>query len=131
MIIYLDTSAAAKLLVEEQESATLASFLDQETANGSQVVAAMLLETELRRFATRTSLPQVSVTNLLTRVDLFELDRSIYHEAGMLPGGFLRSLDALHIAVAIRADSDVFLSYDARQRDAADTVGLSTSSPGT
>ncbi|WP_142060425.1 PIN domain-containing protein [Pseudonocardia kunmingensis] len=49
-----------------------------------------------------------------------------YREAGLLPGRHLRSLDALHVAAALRRDADVMLSYDHRQLAAADAVGLRT-----
>lgn len=45
---YLDTSAALKLMIDEEESGALADHLDAETPD---LVACLLLETELRRAA--------------------------------------------------------------------------------
>ena len=45
MILYLGSSAAAKLLVEEAESAVLAAHLDAAVVAGDQVVSCVLLET--------------------------------------------------------------------------------------
>jgi len=126
--IYLDTSAAAKLLVEESESSRLAAFLDGIEA-GEDIMSSALLETELRRFGTRIDLPQSAVTDLLTRVGLVEPDRSLFYEAGLLPGRHLRSLDALHLATAVRVDASAVVAYDHRLLEAARSLGLETMSP--
>lgn len=47
-LAYLDTSAAAKLLIEEPESAARAEWADDASV---ELVATLLLETELRRLA--------------------------------------------------------------------------------
>ena len=89
-------------------------------------MSCLVLETELRRLAVRSELPQAAVTALLERFDLLETDRSLYREAGLLPGPDLRSLDALHVAAALRLNADVMLTYDRRQITAAEAVGLRT-----
>jgi uncharacterized protein len=129
MIAYLESSAAAKLLTDEPEGAVLALFLNQLALKNDSVVSSTLLETELRRAANRESIPQGSVTALLDRVDIFDLPRSTYTEAGILPGGRLRSLDAIHIAAAMRVDADVMVTYDQRQLDAAESAGMRVVSP--
>jgi uncharacterized protein len=126
LTVYLDASAAAKLLVDEAESEALAAYLDR-TIEEQELVSSALLETELRRLATR--LEQSMVTDLLARVDLVDPPRSLFHEAGLLPGTHMRSLDALHLATALRVDSDTFVAYDTRLLDAARSVGLSVHSP--
>lgn len=76
MILYVETSAAAKLLVEEPESARLAARLDKAVDSDDALFSSMLLETELRRLAVRTDLAQTAVTHVLERFDLVEIDRS-------------------------------------------------------
>ncbi|HEY5847943.1 MAG TPA: type II toxin-antitoxin system VapC family toxin [Microlunatus sp.] len=128
MTIYLDTSAAAKLLVEEPESAGLAAFLDS-LETEEHIMSSSLLETELRRLGTRLVVPQSAVTDLLARIGLIEPDRSLFYEAGLLPGPHLRSLDALHLATAVRVDADAVVAYDRRLLEAARSLGLDTVSP--
>ncbi|MGL5852198.1 MAG: type II toxin-antitoxin system VapC family toxin [Phycicoccus sp.] len=123
---YLDTTAAAKLLVDEEQSAALATWAD---SPGIRLVATHLLETELRRFATRHDLPQADVSAILTRVDLHDLPPSLYREAGLWPGPTLRSLDALHLAAAIRLDAEALVTYDARLAEAAETAGVRVHAP--
>lgn len=130
MTIYLDASAAAKLLIEEAESATLASRLDDWAAAGETLLSSLLVETELRRLATRVGLAQETVTDLLDRLDLVEPDAMTYRAAGLLPGPHVRSLDALHVVAALQTDCRLLLSYDARQTHAARAAGLTVEAPG-
>ncbi|MGH3981606.1 MAG: PIN domain-containing protein [Pseudonocardiaceae bacterium] len=129
MILYIETSAAAKLLVDEPASSRLAVRLDNSVASDDALLSSMLLETELRRLAVRVDLAQAAVTRLLERFDLVETDRSLYREAGLLPGRHLRSLDALHLAAALRVGADVMVTYDRRQAGAADAAGLPVLAP--
>jgi predicted nucleic acid-binding protein len=126
--VYLDASAAAKLLVDEAESAALTTYLDAVSAEQGPVSSG-LLETELRRLAVRLDLDQTAVTDLLARIDLVDPPRSMFHEAGLLPGTRLRSLDALHLATALRVDADTVVAYDVRLLEAAQSVGLGVHSP--
>ncbi|MGH3833443.1 MAG: hypothetical protein ACRDRS_23910 [Pseudonocardiaceae bacterium] len=70
MILYIETSAAAKLLVKEPASGRLAKKLDKTAEQDDALFLSMLLETELRRLAVRVELPQAAVTRLLERFDL-------------------------------------------------------------
>lgn len=130
MTVYIETSAAAKLLVEEAESRVLSAYLDELAADDVPLVSSMLLETELRRLAVREELSQEHVSALLDRFDLIEPDRSIFVEAGLLPGRALRSMDALHVAVALRSSANEMIAYDHRQCESARAVGLRVVSPG-
>lgn len=130
MRVYVEASAAAKLLVEEPESAALAVRLDVWVAEGSAILGSLLLETELRRLAHRLSLSQELVSDLLDRFDLLEPDAVTYRTAGLLPGAHLRGLDALHVALAVHGDCRTLVTYDARQADAARAAGLQIASPG-
>ncbi len=121
MIVYVETSAAAKLLLHEAESPRLREHLDALT---DPPVSCLLLETELRRLAPRHDVPQSAVTAVLERFVLVDVDRTVFREAGLLPGRNLRSLDALHVAAALQCDADVMISYDDRQIAAAEAAGL-------
>lgn len=124
--VYLDTSAAVKLLVQEAESASLAQLLDQPDV---EPVACLLLETELRRFAGRHGLSQADATRILDAVPLYDMPRSLYYEAGILPGRHLRSLDGLHLGAAVRLCVDAVTTYDLRMQDAAADLGLTVLTP--
>lgn len=129
MTVYVESSALAKLLLAEQETAALASHLSARVSKEQPPATAYLTETELRRFAIREGIGQQHVTKLLDRVQLLELDPAVFRSAGILEGRSLRSLDALHVAVALRVDAREFISYDERQLAAAKQSGLNVCSP--
>jgi len=126
---YLDTSAAAKLLVDEPESGALVALLERAVDVGDDLGSSRLLETELRRLATRLSVPQEHVTLVLERLDLLLPDDTVFRDAGLLPGASLRSLDALHVAAALRWAADTVVTYDDRQALACRAVGLGVEAP--
>lgn len=124
---YLDTSAALKLLVEEDESDALARAIDSASPD---LVGCWLLDTELRRAAQReTALTQESVSDFLDGVDLYEVPASLFREAGLLPGANLRSLDAIHLTAAVRIGVDHVVSYDTRMSESARALGISVITP--
>lgn len=126
---YVDSSALAKLLVSESETAALIDHLQSATRAGANVVTAYLTETELRRVAIREEIDQELVTEVLDRVELLVPDPPVFRAAGVLAGPQLGSLDALHVATALRVDAERFVSYDQRQTVAATQAGLVVAAP--
>lgn len=60
---------------------------------------------------------------------LLRVDDEVLDLAGRLTPAALRSLDALHVASAIRARADVLVTYDARMADAARAAGVVVIAP--
>lgn len=129
MIVYVDTSAVLKLVVEEGESKTLAEHVTGVVASGGHLVASMLLYTELHCAARRRSLPYDLVNEVLSGINLVDVTRSDLMFASALPRQ-LRSADAIHLATAIRLQADNLIAYDQELLLAAKESGLTTSSPG-
>ena len=129
MIIYVESSAAAKLILDEPESEAMAEFLDGFALEGHAVVTSTLVDTELRRAASRGGAPQSAATEVLSRMNIVEIERSTFTAAGLLPGSTLRSLDALHVSAALAVSTDLFVTYDERQTAAAVAAGLRVVSP--
>lgn len=124
---YVETSAALKLVLEEAESTALVEALEDESL---ELVSCLLLETELRRVVPREpGLTQLLVTELLEAIELHEVPPTMFVEAGLLPGEHLRSLDALHLAAAIRLEVDGVLTYDRRLAEAAEELGMRVVAP--
>ncbi len=106
-MIYLDSSALLKLIVDEPETAALGMWLTDRS--GIPVSSSELARVEVIR-ACRRSAPSALLTARL----------------------LLSSLDALHLASAlsIREAIDAFVAYDVRLNDAASACGLPTAAPG-
>lgn len=125
---YLDTSAAAKLIVKERESSALILAIQTDQP---RLVSSVLPETELRRAALRNpAVKQGDVTTFLTSLDIYEIDATVYRQAGLLPGAHLRSRDAIHLACALLLDASAVITYDKRMLEAATEVGIEALSPG-
>lgn len=124
-VVYLDTSAAVKLISDERESDGLRRYLDE----GLNIVSSDLLETELRRIAVRHRIDQVLITAVLDGVTLTPLTRDQFREAGLYPQPGLRSLDALHLAGALSVEAAAILTYDLRLAEAARAHGLEVVAP--
>ena len=128
MIIYVDTSAALKLVVEEPESGPTADFLSLAQQRGDRLVASMLLHTELHCAANRRGLPPELVNSVLDAINLVDLTRSDLLYAAALPGG-LRSADAIHLAAAIRLETQTMVAFDKELVRAAIQAGLKPVAP--
>ena len=129
-MIYLDTSAAAKLVHPEAESAALAVFLAERIAN--PLVSSALLYPELVRAVSRYC-PEFGARAmlLLQRVMTVPLTSDILASAATIGSPALRTLDALHLATAvtIASELDGFVTYDKRLADAAAALGLTVVAP--
>ncbi len=124
-VVYVDTSAAVKLISDESESDALRTYLD----DGPILVSSDLLETELRRIGVRHRIDQVLITAILDGITLTPLTRDQFREAGLYPQPGLRSLDALHLASALGVEASAILTYDARLCEAARAHGLAVIAP--
>ncbi|MBG6191336.1 putative nucleic acid-binding protein [Arthrobacter sp. CAN_A212] len=129
MIVYVDTSAALKLIIDEKESSALADFLTTAADRGDQLVSSMLLYTELHCASRRRlGIPSSAVNAVLRGISLVDLTRSDMVYAAALSNG-LRSADAIHLAVALRLEADSLAAYDGELVAAAVDAGLSAVSP--
>lgn len=129
-MIYLDTSAAAKLIRAEPESVALTTFLAERIT--VPLVSSALLYPELVRAAARHQPDQVGRVMALTqRVMTVPLASDIVTSAATVGGPLLRTLDALHLATAkaIVEGLDAFVTYDKRQAEAATSEGIPVVTP--
>ena len=127
-MLYLDTSALAKLVLAEPESNALRDYL----RDGSVVISSALVTTELMR-ATRRLRPELEqqAMLLLSTVVLVNVDRQLLAAAATLARPEVRTLDAIHIATAIAVGDalDAMLTYDARMGEAARSAGIRVDVP--
>lgn len=125
-MIFLDTSAAVKALIEEPQSAAILQLF----ADGAEFVASRLLAVELHAVADRRSLSHESTDDLLSHISLVSVDDETMNHAIRLHSG-LRSLDALHLATAIRLRDMItsVLTYDHDLAEAARAHGLTVTAP--
>ncbi|WP_261553567.1 type II toxin-antitoxin system VapC family toxin [Frankia tisae] len=118
-MIYLDSSALVKLVHPELETRALRSWLAARPGVSVSSALATLEVTRALRRSDPAALPRVP--GVLARVTLVPIEEPILVSAAALADPLLRSLDALHLATALRLDAPslVFISYDKRLSAAA------------
>jgi predicted nucleic acid-binding protein len=135
-MIYIDTSAAIKLVRPEEHSAALSRWIDERP--GIPVISSVLIEVELLR-ATRRSDParKAHASDVLRGISVVTLSPAVIARAVGYPDPDLRSIDAIHLATAEHVASatseaiEAFLAYDERLLAAAHKIGLAIAAPGT
>ncbi len=129
-MIYLDTSALAKLIVRETETAALGQWLRQHAAQ--LWVTSIIGRVELVRVANRLAAAN-GARLLMAGLDTIPLTDYVVDVAQSTGSATLRTLDAIHLASALSVRDEVtaFCCYDRRLLDAAGDAGLSVHAPGT
>lgn len=128
-MIYLDTSAALKLVVPEPETQALELWIAERS--GLPRVSSRLLRIEMMRAISRHAPHRASRAQVvLAAIALLSIDDAA-PAAEVIGDPLLRSLDAIHLATAhgIRAGLDAFVCYDKRLCESAQAVGLPVESP--
>ena len=127
-VVYIDTSALGRVLLAEPGGPAVLRELRQYERR----VASRLLRIELRRLALRTGrLPETDP--LLGSVALVPLDAEILAAAETLPPANVATLDAIHLATAVRLAEagllDTVMTYDLRLAEGARTHGIAVLAP--
>lgn len=127
-VAYLDSSAAAKLVVAERETEALKAALGE----WSRWSSSALMRVELTRISRRAGSRYADAARvLLDDLFLFPIDDPVLDVAAELEPAPLRALDAIHVSTALSlgADLGVMITYDRRMLGAARGAGLPTLSP--
>jgi predicted nucleic acid-binding protein len=127
-LAYADSSALVKLVIEEPESDALERHLRDCPAVATSRIALV----EVGR-ATALANPSSEVREetalLLDSCILIDVTDALLRAAARLASRSVRTLDALHLASALRVEADELVAYDQRLLAAATARGLSVDSP--
>lgn len=127
-VVYLDTSVLGRVLLGEPDS----SAIMRELGAFDQRVASRLLRIELRRLAIRED-RLAEADQLLAGVALLPLDSEMLAEAETVPPPTVATLDAIHLATALRLAGagrlDALMTYDKRLAGGASEHGLTVLAP--
>jgi predicted nucleic acid-binding protein len=126
--VYVDTSAVGRVLLGEPDAPAVLRDL----ADFDQHVASRLLRIELRRLALREDALEAA-DRLLDGVALIPLDDPILASSETLPPATVATLDAIHLATALRLATagvlDTVMTYDRRLAEGAAHHGLRVLAP--
>lgn len=126
-VAYLDASALIKLAVAEDESPALQRAL---RAWPRRVTSRIAVVEVLRVVRRRDPKAEPLARRVLTHLSLITVSDRVLATAVALDPPALLSLDAIHVASAVRARPlAAFVSYDRKQLEAALALGLPVVSP--
>lgn len=127
--VYVDTSALGRVLLGEPDAGAVLSAL----ADFEQHIASRLLRVELRRLALRHGLLE-QADQLLGAVALVPLDEPTLGSAETLPPAGIGTLDAVHLATAVRLAAnravEAMMTFDERLATGATHHGMEVLAPG-
>ena len=130
MIVYLDTSASYKLLHRESKSEELIQWLS--SLDDLQLVASELMRVELLgNLGARHPQLVPAANELVKRVTLISLSPQYLNGAIELVAQGLGTLDAIHLATAMSAGSELhaLVTYDKQLAQAAAAKGVKVVTP--
>jgi uncharacterized protein len=126
--VYVDTSALARMLLDEPDAIAIEHSLHAYDRR----VASRLLQIELRRVGLRTNLLD-GVGEILAEVALIPLEGAILTYAETVPPATVGTLDAIHLATAVRlakaGELDALMTYDKQLAAGAKAHGIMVLSP--
>ncbi len=128
-LLYADSSALVKLVVDEPESRALARYLTNEPALATSRIALVEVPRAVT-IANPSEELEAEAQRLLGSCLLVHVSDGLLRSAARLASPKLRTLDAIHLASALRVESDELLTYDQRMIDAALGHALPVSHPG-
>lgn len=131
-VVYLDTSALIKLLKQEPETRPLTDYLRSIRLDGDVTVSSELAQVELTRVLRRrlrADFREDLVDRLRPGIRFFRMTMSDVRRAGSFPDDRLGTLDAIHLAGALRVQAGRMITYDDELFDAASAHGLAAVRP--
>lgn len=126
-VVYVDSSALAKLVVLEPETQALASHLETRHVTTSELAVVEVARAE--RLAEPERRTGATAQGVLAEADLVPVGPAVLARAAGLTSTRVRSLDAIHLATALEIESEELVAYDRRLLEAAEVAGLRAVSP--
>jgi uncharacterized protein len=127
-LVYVDTSALGRSLLEEPDRPAIERELETFTSRTSS----SLLRVEMRRLGLRQDMLD-RVDTLLAGISLIPLDERILAAAETLTPSTVATLDAIHLATAVRlaeaGELNALMTYDKQLAAGAQEHGITVLSP--
>jgi predicted nucleic acid-binding protein len=126
--VYLDTSVLGRILLDEPDTAAIRRALGRFERH----ISSRLLRMELRRLGLLEDMLE-HVDELLAGPVLIPLDETILTAAETIAPSVVRTLDAIHLATAVRlagaGQLDALMTYDKQLAAGARDHGITVLSP--
>jgi predicted nucleic acid-binding protein len=126
-VAYVDASALTKLVLEEPDSVAMRRWYIE----SDHVLCSRIGIVETRRAVGKHQHDDAHLEVIIRSVEVVEFDADIARQAATIGPVSLRTLDAIHLASAVRLGAvvDAFLTYDDHLAVAARSAGLTVVRP--
>lgn len=126
---YLDSSALVKLIVEEEHTDPLRTYVREQ--DDDFVSSAVAIVEVLRAVSGLTPAIVTSARSLLQDLALMDVEESVLYRGAELEPSTVRSLDAIHLASALALGGDLseVVTYDEKMTEGAQQLGLKVRAP--
>ena len=127
-IHYMDTSVILRIILGHSEAA--AAWFDARLHEGDRLATSRLAVLETVRVLRRESLDTGLGDDIFSRMALLSVDDALLEDAGAI-GPHVKSLDALHLASALRigASSVAVVTHDTNMLRTAAQLGFTVHDP--
>ena len=126
--LYLDTSVLGRVLLDEPDTAAIR----RELGRFERHISSRLIRVELRRLGLLTDMLE-HAEGLIAGSVLIPLDETVLTAAETIAPSVVRTLDAIHLATAVRLASagqlDALMTYDKQLAVGAREHGITVLSP--
>ncbi|GGR45791.1 putative nucleic acid-binding protein [Nocardioides luteus] len=137
MLVYVDTSALGRILVNHADRPALENYLDGVVARGDRLISSDLLDVELARLRVRMDLDPVDVERVCEGIHFMGILPEVVESAKDIEHT-LKSLDAIHLGTALLLADEAegedaveqVVTYDKRMVHVAEELGFEVVSPG-
>lgn len=137
MLVYVDTSALGRILVNHADRPALENYLDEVVARGDRLISSDLLDVELARLRVRMDLDPVDVERVCEGIHFMGILPEVVESAKDIEHT-LESLDAIHLGTALLLADEAegedavgqVVTYDKRMAHVAEELGFEVVSPG-
>ena len=128
-VLYLDSSALVKLVVDEPQSVALTQELTDEPTVVSSALARVEVPRAIRIQTRGDADAEARARELVDSCRLVELRDPVLDDAAALASADLRTLDAIHLASALQVAPAAMVTYDRRLAEAAMAARLPVLAP--
>ncbi|HEY9351851.1 MAG TPA: type II toxin-antitoxin system VapC family toxin [Nocardioides sp.] len=137
MLVYVDTSALGRILLNHADRPALEDHLDEVLERGDRLISSDLLDIELARLCVRMDLDPADVERVCEDVHFMGILPEVVESAKDIKQA-LKSLDAIHLGTALLLADEAegeeaveqVVTYDKRMAQVAEELGFEVVSPG-
>jgi uncharacterized protein len=128
-LLYVDSSALVKLVIEESESTALEAYLPRDALLATSRIA-LVEVTRATALANPSEEVRKETARLLQACLLVAVNDRVLRDAAAITSREVSTLDAIHLATALYVEADELIAYDRRLLTASEVRGIRAIAPG-